>query len=129
MSNSICDKYTLCTTFEQMCHIGTKFANDECDVSLGWLDQQSKPNLYEMVGELEWIRPIIAQYNTFGFFTRLSQPGRESKCSPFKSHYHMMHCNGNINDDDLIQDDGHYYTIKQRAAIGDFMKIRQAQRL
>ena len=47
---SDCESFEECETFEMMCDMGAKFANDESNKSLCWQDEHRKPNLYEMVG-------------------------------------------------------------------------------
>ncbi len=73
----ICEYFKYAKTFEDLCKLGAMYANDEINEYPGW-SHVSGQNLYEMAGRHEWIKYIICDYNTNGFFTRMSQPG--NKC-------------------------------------------------
>lgn len=112
-----------CKTFEEICELGAKFVNDEIDISLGWEKHYEKPNLYELIGEDSWIRPIIHQYNKLGFYTTISQPGGEGPFKPYKSFYDQIHKTGEM------LNDGNTYCIKQRAAISGFLNYKTAMEI
>jgi hypothetical protein len=114
-----------CKTFEQVCLVGAKYANDEDDVheSLGWCDSGCTPNLYEMVRNYSWIRPIIHQYNKLGFYTRMSQPGCNDSIIKSKSLY------GSMKQTDIYLNNGNQHTHKQRAMIMGYMRCDRATKI
>ena len=75
--------------------------------------------LYEL-GNSEWIKQIIVEYNKLGFLTYTSQPGRVNNNVVFKSEYHRRR---EATKENIIR----YNAVrKQRAYIRGYMNIKMA---
>lgn len=110
MENTNVDKIT----FEELCFYGAKYINNEVKDFFGiW--HHNDDNMYELTDDKFWIRNIIYQYNKNGFFTTISQPGDDGKCTMFKSIGSRIE--NNIND---VKKGN--FGIQQRAMISGFMK-------
>jgi hypothetical protein len=98
-------------TFEELCELGVRYCSDEIKSSnLYHALPDGTGNLYELVDEKAWIKPIIIEFNKLGYFTDFSQPGDDGSFEL----KHSPHC----------QETGRpprTFGIKQRAAVGGWV--------
>ena len=70
------NKWQHVNTFEELCFLGALYVNDIIKNFPLYPDNTyDEKNLYELIGEFEWIQSIIYKYNMLNYFTYISQPG------------------------------------------------------
>lgn len=123
------DIYNKVMTFNELCNIGCEFIQNKIKVHPFLIVDETKDNLYELVGEkYEWIRYYLIKYNSMGFYTVMSQPGNDYPVQIYpntleykKSFEYEKNING-LNDINK-------FGVKQRAQVEGFMKLDKAKKL
>lgn len=111
--------YREISSAQQLYQYGADLVMDRVKDDPIWGNREGSPNLYELTGEYEWIKPIMRQYNLLGFFTRGSQPGDSYPVKIHSSHHDFM-----TGGTDYLEGN---YTCMQRANVGGFMLHDMAQ--
>lgn len=118
--------YTLVKTFDELCNIGCEFIQNKIKIHPFLIVDESKDNLYELVGTNEWIRNYLYQYNSMGFYTVMSQPGSDYPIQIFSSYLdYKRSFISEYNITPLTDKFG----VKQRAEVEGFMKSDKALKL
>jgi hypothetical protein len=122
MSNTI---YSQIQTFDELCKLGCDFIENKIKIHPFLIVDQTKDNLYELVGKNEWIRDYLYQYNLMGFYTVISQPGLDYPIHIYPTYLDYKNSFILQNDiksfDDFMSFDD--FGVKQRAEIEGFIKL------
>lgn len=119
--------YTEIKTFDELCDIGCKFIQNKIKTHPFLIVDETKDNLYELVGTNEWIRDYLYQYNLMGFYTVMSQPGSDYPIQIYPSYLdYKKSFDSQFNGIKPL--DGKF-GVKQRAEVEGFMKLEKAIKL
>lgn len=122
--------YSLIKTFSELCEIGCEFVSSNIKSHPFLIVDESKTNLYELVGDLEWIQDYIYKFNKLGFYTVMSQPGSDypTQIYPTRFDYKksFSYSNSNPNSNSNIKKT---FRVAQRAEVQGFMKWNDALKL
>lgn len=118
-------------SFNELCTIGCEFIKGNVIHHPFLSTNESRDNLYELVGEYSWIRKYLYEFNQLGFYTIMSQPGNLKPIDIYSNYYEYK--KSYIIDDtetkiNLTKLDGNF-GIMQRAEVEGFMKYDKAIQL
>lgn len=120
--------YNQIKTFDELCRIGCDFIQDKIKSHPFLIINQSKDNLYELVGKNEWIRDYLYQYNLMGFYTVMSQPGLDYPVQIYPNY--LDYKKSFIPEFNLyVYPMKEKFGVKQRAEVEGFMKLEKAVKL
>lgn len=109
--------------FDDLCTLGLLYVLDRTNRSLchpANVMQNYNTNLYEFIGDKEWIKHFIVSMNKNKFVTINSQPGESKVYTPMRSKYDRAYNTQKILNHKKI------YKIEQRAWVNGFMTRRHA---
>lgn len=115
-------------TFYELCAIGCEFIKGNVIHHPFLPTNNSRDNLYELVGEYGWIREYLYEFNQLGFYTIMSQPGNSKSIDIYSNYYEYKKYS--ISDNiktkiNLTKVDRNFGTT-QRAEVEGFMKYDKA---
>lgn len=128
-------KYSDIKNFDELCIVGCEFIKGNITQHPFLPNNKSDDNLYELVGQYNWIREYLLEFNKLGFYTIMSQPGNSKAIDIYSNYYEYkksflandtnINLNSNSNTNKLVGN----YGIMQRAEIEGFMKYSKAMKL
>ena len=116
--------YNNINSFDELCETGCDFILDKIKQHPFLIIDQTRDNLYELVGPYKWIKDYLYQYNKMGFYTVMSQPGADY---PIKIYQNYLEYKKSF-DNNIMPLNG-FYGVKQRAEVEGFMKLDKALKL
>lgn len=112
-------------TFEELCQSGIEYINGTINSHIFLSIDKTKPNLYELVGEKEFIKNYLLYYNANGFYTVMSQP-----CADYDVKIYDNCFDYKLSHSDLsIKPLNGKYGVKQRAEVQGFMRKNRAENI
>ena len=119
--------YSQVKTFDVLCGIGCDFIQNKIKSHPFLIIDQTKDNLYELVGPNEWIRDYLYQYNMMGFYTVMSQPGSDYPIQIYQTY--LDYKKSFIPTLNIVNPLDGKFGVKQRAEVEGFMKLEKAIKL
>jgi hypothetical protein len=119
--------YSQVKTFDELCGIGCDFIQNKIKLHPFLIVDNTKDNLYELVGQNEWIRDYLYQYNMMGFYTVMSQPGSDYHIQIYPTY--LDYKNSFIPTLNIVNPLDSKFGVKQRAEVEGFMKLEKAVKL
>jgi hypothetical protein len=117
--------YDTIETFDELCQSGIEYINGTINSHIFLSIDNTKSNLYELVGEKEFIKNYLLYYNSNGFYTVMSQPCADYEVSIFANCYDYKLSHSDVN----IKPLNGKYGVKQRAEVQGFMHKNRAENI
>ncbi len=121
--------YNNINSFDELCKIGCEFILDKIKQHPFLIIDQTRDNLYELIGPYKWIKDYLYQYNKMGFYTVMSQPGADYPIKIYPNYLEYKKSFDSSNNNINIKPLDGIYGVKQRAEVEGFMKLDKALKL